>query len=89
LPFKKFIVPGTGENNIIRELVTGTVHIARNMQYNNIRADEVHVAEGVRARIFGSVNGRIVLQKDSKLFIHGSFKGEIINNGGRVYLFET
>jgi hypothetical protein len=82
-------MPKTEEYRIVRELVTGAVHIEENTQYHDIQADEVCVHEGVRARLFGTVKNKITVKKNSKIFIHGSFKGEVINEGGRIYIFET
>lgn len=76
------------EYMIIRTRALGQVHVNENMQFNDIDADEVIIYEGIRARLFGNVNQRLVLKAGAKVFIHGKIKGEIINEGGRIYLYD-
>ncbi|MBA3664621.1 MAG: hypothetical protein H0W61_10480 [Bacteroidetes bacterium] len=75
------------EIKIIRKEVKGIVKISSNSQYNNIQAQEVHIAEGITARLYGTVHSAVYLKKGSALYLHGSLKGEIINEGGMISIF--
>ena len=76
-----------GDFKIISHRVAGEIIINENSQYNDIDAERVTVLEGVTARLFGNVN-HIIIKKDSKTFIHGKQSGKIVNEGGRLYIYE-
>lgn len=75
------------ELTTINEEVKGVVKITLNSQYNNVNADEVHVAEAVSARVYGTIRNMVHLKKGSTLYLHGSFTGKLINEGGQFTVF--
>jgi hypothetical protein len=79
---------GVEEIKIIEEETVGIVYITENTQHNRINADLVVVAEGIKARLFGSVNQLIVLKKDCRVFVHGAVHGKIENQGGRLFIYD-
>lgn len=73
---------------IIRIITKGTITIKQNVQYNNIQAERVTVNENITARLYGSIHKSLVLKKGSKVYLHGTLNGEIINEGGELILFK-
>lgn len=71
---------------IIDSLVTKELAINEDSQYNNLDADKVVVAENVVVRIFGTVKD-ISLKKNSRIYIHGTIKGNVLNDGGEIHVF--
>jgi len=65
---------------IIGTETKGEVYIKVNSQYNNINADKVIVAEHVSARLFGTIN-ELVIKKGGQVWLHGTIKGKIENDG--------
>lgn len=70
---------------VVTSLVSGDLLVDKNYQYNNASAKTVTVVSGVRARIYGNIE-TLILEKDSKIFVHGTI-GKVINNGGRYFQF--
>lgn len=77
------------EFKIVSEHIMGDVTITENVQFNYITAETVIVAEGVRARLYGSVSKKLVVKKNARIFIHGNVTGEVIDEGGRIFIFNT
>ncbi len=73
---------------VIDTEVKGEVVINLNTQYNNLKADQVTVTENVTARIYGTIEGNVILKKGSRLHLHGVIRGKAINEGGEVYLYK-
>ncbi len=78
-----------GELRVVSIETTGNVHITENTQFNRLKANNVIVAEGVRARLFGFIKESIVLKKGSVVFMHGELQGKIENEGGEIFLFDN
>ena len=74
------------EIKVIQDLVKGTVNIKENCQYNNIEADVVTVHPYVSARLYGKVKD-VIINKESKVFLHGEVSGNILNLGGEIHVF--
>ncbi|MES2566917.1 MAG: hypothetical protein V4565_08620 [Bacteroidota bacterium] len=72
---------------IIDSIVTGNLFITADTQYNNVTADNVVIEENIKARIYGEIKKDITLNKGSKLYLHGNYHGEIINNGGEIEVY--
>ena len=70
---------------IVQEYITGNIKVMENTQFNHIDADIVEVASRVKARLFGNVKV-LILHEASKVFLHGKC-GEVINHGGRPYIY--
>lgn len=66
---------------VIETETKGEVHIKINSQYNNIRADKVIVAENIKVRLFGTINELLHIKKDAEVYVHGTIKGKIVNDG--------
>lgn len=73
---------------IIYEEIKGNVIINVNSQFNNINADTVTVSKNVTARLYGSIREKVVLKQGATLFLHGVITGEIVNEGGEVFVFK-
>jgi len=75
------------EFKIIHKEVVGKVEISVNMQIHNLKADEVTVCENITARLFGSIQKKLILKKGSKVFLHGVLFGDVKNEGGELHVF--
>jgi hypothetical protein len=73
---------------IIETEATGEVHIMVDSQYNNIKASRVIVDEGVKARLFGTINEKLIIKKGARVNLHGTIKGTI-ENEGELYIFQS
>lgn len=71
---------------IISDETHGVIIIRENSQFNNINAEKVIIDENITARLFGSIKN-IVLEKGSKLFLHGVISGTVKNKGGEIQIF--
>ena len=71
---------------IIHDETHGVIKIKENSEFNNINAEKVIIGENITARLFGSIKN-IVLQKGSKLLLHGIISGSVQNNGGEIHIF--
>ena len=73
---------------IVERKVSGEVHVKENTQFNNIHANKVTVAENVTARLYGNVKNVIILNKGSRLILHGAFHGRLENKGGEIIIYK-
>jgi hypothetical protein len=73
---------------IIRETISGNVHIKQHAQFNDIRADKVIIAENVTARLYGTIKMSLILKKGSRLLLHGTITGKIENEGGEITIYK-
>jgi hypothetical protein len=58
-------------------------------QFNDLLSENITVIEGVTIRIYGIVQKKLIVEKNAVVYLHGKVLGEIINNGGTVYVFGT
>ncbi|MDQ3046432.1 MAG: hypothetical protein M3R27_02710 [Bacteroidota bacterium] len=73
--------------NTVDKLITGCITIEKNIQFNNVEADEVVIEPNVTARLFGKIKERLVLKQGATLYLHGSIHGNVENNGGTIIVF--
>ena len=73
--------------NIIQREATGDLNITENSQYNNVRADNVLVSEGVNVSMFGTISGKLSIGKGARVYLHGTLAGELDNRGGEFYRY--
>jgi hypothetical protein len=73
------------EYKIIETEVRGNIRIAIHSQYNNLNADTVAVEEDVIARLFGTVQSKLIIKKGARVYLHGSLTGTLENLGGEFY----
>ncbi|HEY6162154.1 MAG TPA: hypothetical protein VI112_13060 [Bacteroidia bacterium] len=72
---------------IVDDETGGDVTISRNTQFNNIRANTVVIQENITARLFGTIKKSLVLNKGSRLILHGSILGQVENLGGELFFY--
>ena len=75
------------ELKIIKKKVKGTIIVEQDTQYNDVDADDVIIENGVTARMYGNINGMLILKPSSRLFLHGIHFGDIENKGGEIHVF--
>ena len=46
----------------------------------------MHVESGGRVHLFGTIHGSVTLAEDTKVILGGYVKGDILNNGGRLFI---
>jgi hypothetical protein len=68
------------------EKVSGIIIVSENTTFNHISASEVIVKKNIVARLFGNT-GKLTVEKDAIVYLHGECTGEIINNEGVIYRF--
>ncbi|MCE3278974.1 MAG: hypothetical protein K0S44_1165 [Bacteroidetes bacterium] len=71
----------------VNDLITGTIVITNNIQYNNIEAEKVIIEENVTARLFGKITDKLVLKPGATLYLHGSIYGNVENKGGVLNIY--
>jgi hypothetical protein len=74
---------------IIHEEITGNLIIESDSQYDVLNADTVNVGEYVTARLYGTIHKDLIIKKEAKVYLHGVVRGQVINEGGILYLFDT
>ncbi len=72
---------------IIGAQVRGDVLVDSDTQYNNIMGENVTVAENIMARFYGIILKNLIIKKGATVYLHEKFQGELINEGGILYLF--
>lgn len=72
---------------IINSKVTEDIVILTDTQFNDLLSEHVEVKEGITTRIYGIIKKKLTVGKNAVVYLHGKVIGEIINNGGTVYVF--
>ncbi len=75
------------EYKIIETKATGNIKVNGNSQYNHLNADTVTVEENVIARLFGTINTKLIIKKGARVYLHGTLRGELQNEGGELFKY--
>ena len=73
---------------IITENVIGDLEITKDSQYNSIIGETVTVSAYVMVRFYGVINN-LILRKGSTVYLHGKLHGNLTNEGGILYVFNS
>lgn len=73
--------------HIVQREATGDIHVTENSQYNNLRAENVSVSEGITVRLFGTISGKLAIGKGARVYLHGTLSGVLDNCGGEFYRY--
>lgn len=72
---------------IINSKVTEDQVVTTDTQYNDLLAENITVMKGITTRVYGIIKKKLIVEKNAVVYLHGNAPGEIINNGGVIYLF--
>jgi hypothetical protein len=86
LMFGPFVFENTTLMKIVHKLEAGEINITEDTQINAVKAKKVLIAPNVTARVFGIVTEEIILEEGSKVYLHGTLLGRVINNGGEIII---
>lgn len=75
------------EFKIINTEIKGNLFVIRDSQYNNINAVNVTVGKNITTRLYGTIKGKLVIQKGAKVYLHGTVSGKLENHGGELHIF--
>lgn len=75
------------ELKIVKKKVKGNIIVEEDIQYNDVEAEDVIIENGVTARMYGNINGILILKPGSRLFLHGKHFGDIENKSGELHVF--
>jgi len=73
---------------IVDEKTVGDLIIETDTQYNDLDAGTVVVNANVTARLYGIINKDIIIKRGSKVYIHGKLRGQVVDQGGEVYIYD-
>ncbi len=74
---------------IIRNQITNDVNMVESSSLQGQIIGCVTLNSGVNLQMHGMIIGKLILEKDSEAFIHGTINGDIENNGGHLYVYGT
>jgi len=73
---------------IVDEKTVGDLIIETDTQYNDLDAGTVVVNVNVTARLYGIINKDIIIKRGSKVYIHGTLRGQVVDQGGDIYIYD-
>jgi len=71
------------------EINAEDITFSQNAQLKALVAKNITVIENICVKFYGIIRGDLILKKGSKMFLHGSLYGNLVNEGGELHLFHT
>ncbi|HEY6162949.1 MAG TPA: hypothetical protein VI112_17090 [Bacteroidia bacterium] len=71
----------------ISDSIQGDLTIKEDSTFHNVYLQSLIVEENIMARLYGIVEDTIHIKKGATVYLHGKLQGEVINEGGIVYIF--
>lgn len=71
---------------IVRLRLTSDLIIEEDTQYNDVTSKNVTVQKNVVTRIYGIISEKLIVKEGATVYLHGPLPGQIINEGGKVYV---
>lgn len=68
--------------------VVGDLSVSSDTTYNNVLVNNVIVNENIIVRLYGIIKKDLTVKSGSTVYLHGRLQGNVINEGGVVYVFK-
>ena len=75
------------ELKIIEKIISGSICIIVNSQYNNLNAVNVTIEKNLTVRLFGIIKRQLIIKKGALVHLHGAVLGNIKNLGGELHIY--
>jgi hypothetical protein len=72
---------------IVNSKITEDQIVLKDTQFNEVLVENIEIRTGITTRIYGIIKKNLTVGQNAIVYLHGKVLGEIINNGGTVYLF--